>query len=144
MYRNRGFTLIELMIVVAIVGILATVVMPAYSSYVFRSKIPVGLDALTAYQARMEQSFQDTGTYATTANAALCAVTVPSSVSGFTLGCTAADAGQSYIATVTGSGPMSGVSYSIDGTGLRTTVAHPKGLPSPNTCWTLRGASCDS
>lgn len=144
MYRNRGFTLIEIMIAVAIVGILAAIMMPSYASYIFRSKVPAGLDALTAYQARMEQSFQDTGTYSTTANSTICAVSSPGSVSNFTLSCIAADAGQSYIATVTGSGAVAGVAYSVDATGLRTTVAHPKGLPTPNTCWTIRGATCDS
>ena len=63
--RDDGFTIIELMIGVAIAGILAAVALPAYNSYIQRSKVPVGLDALSAYATRMEQRYQDTGSYRT-------------------------------------------------------------------------------
>jgi type IV pilus assembly protein PilE len=138
MSQQHGFTLIELMVAVAVVAILSAVALPSYSAYILRSKIPVGLDALASYQARMEQSYQDTGSYGNPA----CSATI-SSVPNFTLTCNISNAGQGFTATITGTGPLLGTAYSVDQDGKRNTLAHPKGTPSV-ACWTIRGASCDS
>ncbi len=138
MSKQKGFTLIELMVAVAVVGILAAIALPSYQRYVFRSKIPAGLDALAAYQARMEQGYQDTGNYGVNA----CSSTIPT-ISSYTLGCVTSNAGQSFTATLTGTGSMAGLSYSVDQDGTRKTLTHPYGVPT-QSCWTLRGASCDS
>ncbi len=141
MKTNRGFTLIELMIAVAIIGILSSIALPSYTAYVLRAKVPAGLDALSAYQARMEQTFQDTGSY--TKSATECAQTIPTEVANYTLKCEPGDAGQSFVATVTGTGQLVGYSYSVDSAGVRLTVQHPGGVPTAN-CWSIRGGTCDS
>jgi type IV pilus assembly protein PilE len=64
--RNRGITLIELMIVVTIVGILAAVVYPSYSNYMRQTRRSDGQIALTKVVAQQEKYFTDCSTYADT------------------------------------------------------------------------------
>lgn len=134
---QRGFTLLEIMIVVAIAAMLAAIALPAYQSYLMRSRVPEAFDMLSSYASRMEQTYQDTGTY----GAAACTPTVPTG-KNFTLTCATAGGGQTYVATATGSSTMSGYVYTINNAGLHVTVSHPKGANA--TCWTIRGTSCNS
>ena len=138
-FSRRGFTLIELMVAIAIVAILAAVALPSYNGYVQRSRVPPALDGLSSYAVRMEQRFQDVGNYANGAN---CAVAIPT-VSNFTIACVLSGGGTGFTATATGSGTMAGYTYTINHQGARNTTAHPKGTPS-TACWTTRGATCDT
>jgi type IV pilus assembly protein PilE len=136
--RIRGFTLIEIMITVAIVAILASVALPSYRAYIERSRVPEGLDLLSSYAARMEQAYQDTGTY----GAVACTPALPAATN-FTASCELSNSGQGYTATATGINQMAGYRYTINHNGVRRTVDHPKGAPAAN-CWSIRGTTCDS
>ena len=60
---QKGFTLIELMIVVAIIGILAAIAIPAYQDYTIRSQVTEGLNLAAAVKAGVSESFANTGTW---------------------------------------------------------------------------------
>lgn len=144
MRLSRGFTLIELMITIAVLAILTAIALPSYNAYVQRSRVPVALDGLSAYATRMEQRYQDTGCYAAACSpvGTGCAVATPT-LANFTLSCALSNNAQGFTATATGSGPMAGYAYTIDHQGTRVTTAHPKGAPATN-CWSMRGGSCDA
>ena len=60
---QKGFTLIELMIVVAIIGILAAIAIPAYQDYTIRAQVTEGLNLAGAVKASVAETFAQTGTW---------------------------------------------------------------------------------
>ena len=82
---QKGFTLIELMIVVAIIGILAAIAIPAYSDYTKRAKVTELVTAASACKASVSEYFQAQGAFPTTLTAAGCSSTATDKMSGLTL-----------------------------------------------------------
>jgi len=68
-FMQKGFTLIELMIVVAIIGILAAVALPAYQDYTIRAKISEAVIAASSPKSTMSEAFQTDGVTGLTAAA---------------------------------------------------------------------------
>ena len=60
---QQGFTLIELMIVVAIIGILAAIAIPAYQDYTIRAQVSEGLNLSAGAKAAVTEFFQDQGAF---------------------------------------------------------------------------------
>ena len=58
---QKGFTLIELMIVVAIIGILAAIAIPAYQDYTIRAQVSEGINLASGAKAAIAEYFMDTG-----------------------------------------------------------------------------------
>jgi type IV pilus assembly protein PilA len=66
MKNMKGFTLIELMIVIAILGILLAIAIPAYSDYTVRARVSEGLNVATATKLGVSETRLSTGTFPTT------------------------------------------------------------------------------
>lgn len=142
---SKGFTLIEVMITVAIVAILASVALPSYTDYVRRGRIPEATANLQTSNAKMEQWFQDAKSYYATGSTTACGVAMPTS-KYFTFAC-APTSSTAYTISATSTTAMGGGSfiYRINQDGTRSTTI--TGLPGWNatstSCWiTNKGGSC--
>lgn len=140
--RHNGFTIIEVMIVVAIVAILAAVALPSYRDYILRGKLVDAHNSLSDFRVRMEQYYQDNRRYDD--GAGNCGATAPTS-KYFTFtapACVpAANPAQTYVATATGVAGegLSGFAFTINEANARTTTvsapATTNGWSSNAACW---------
>ena len=134
---SRGFSLVELMVVVLIIGALAAIAMPQYDSYVARGRLAEGMSVLSELQLRQEQYYQDNRAYVNGmaprvagqywgGTCTTSATTTPTQL--FT--CTATPTATSGIGYV----------FTVDQSGAKTTAATSTPIagwtvPSPATCW---------
>jgi type IV pilus assembly protein PilE len=138
---SRGFTLIELMIAVAVVGMLAAVVYPSYTAYVKRGKIAAALGEMSAVRVRLEQYYQDNRNYGS--DAGKCGVPLPAS-SGFTLSCNWGPGGtsQTFLVTATSDASMPGYEYTVNHADQQKTLKFD-GDTMDAACWIKKkGESC--
>ena len=143
MKGTRGFTLIEIMIVVAIVAILAAVAVPQYNDYVTRSKIIEATSGLAGLRVKMEQCFQDNRSYIV----ASCPPATYCTVAGakyFTFSCSN-QAAAAYTINADGTASMAGFHYDINQSNARTTTidgaAASGGWATNATCWVTKKPS---
>ncbi len=142
--RAQGFTLIELMIVVAIVAILTTIAYPNYRDYVIRGQLVDATQGLAAVRANMERYFQDNRTYV-----AIGPFTPPCTAAVVAYGkfnITCASTATTFTATAVGAaGTLTGFTFTVDQADNQATVVAP---PAPATfqgcatAWITKTGGC--
>ncbi len=153
---KQGFTLIELMITVAIIAILAAIAVPNYTDYVTRSKFSEAHGMLGDLRVKMEQYYMDNRRYSTTTGGGTCGIpggnapTVPGAkYFTFTCASTAANAAgdQQYTLTAAGNAGqgLDGIAFTLNHANARATtvsgVMATKGYAANTTCWVLKKPS---
>jgi type IV pilus assembly protein PilA len=103
---DSGFTLIELMIVVAIIGILAAVAIPAYQNYVIRGQVTEGLSLASGWKTAISEYYAQNGSFptcASTTGGAGCVASTAAASAGKYVSSVTVGAGGQIIITYTGS-----------------------------------------
>jgi prepilin-type N-terminal cleavage/methylation domain len=134
--QQTGFTLIELMIVVAVIGILAAIAIPNYSDYIKRGKAAEATSNLATLRVKMEQYFQDNRTYFGGA----CSPT--SGAQYFTYTCSADPTATAYTLQATGNTAqgMANFEFTLDQDNTKTSVFDGT---VGETCWlTKKDGTC--
>ena len=146
MRSATGFTLIEVMITVAIIAILAAVAIPSYTDYITRSKIQEATSSLLSMRTKLEQYFQDNRTFSGGCVAGTVAP-LPVGLKYFTMSCPTLNDTQYLIQAdgIAGS-DMDQFSFTINQANTRQTASVPTArgwtLPATN-CWvTRKGGIC--
>lgn len=145
MRKASGFTLLELMIVIGVVAILASIALPSYTDYILRAKFAEAHSQLADLRVKLEQFYQDNRNYGSTA--AICGIAMPTTaVRYFTYTCNWNPGGTNQGYTVTAAGNaadgLTGISFTVDqANGRATTVTGGsamanKGYTAATTgCW---------
>jgi type IV pilus assembly protein PilE len=138
----RGFTLIELMITIAVIAVLAAIALPSYNNYITRSKLTEAHQVLSDLRVKMEQRFQDARTYA----GGPCAPTQAAKY--FVFSCDGTPDGISFKIQAVGQLDLTGITFTVDQDNTRATTVTPgskmadKGYVGA-ACWvTKRGGQC--
>jgi len=155
MNKQQGFSMIELMIVVVIVGILASIAIPAYTDYVTRGKLAEASSQLASTRVTLEQYYQDNRNYGSTAGGCVTAMPASPAVKYFTYSCnwtvasppnaTAGGTNQFFTVTATGIANQGtgGFVFTVDQNNNKATTAVPANWTANATCWVInKGGAC--
>jgi type IV pilus assembly protein PilE len=141
---GNGFTLIELMIAVAVVGLLAAIVVPSYRDYVRRAALQESFANLSDLRVKLEQFYQSNRNY----GGGPCgndgtADRVSFALGGnFTYTCALSNANQAYVLTATGSaGGAIGHTFTLNSDNVKATSIF-KGGAVTKSCWLVKGSEC--
>lgn len=134
--KSAGFTLIEMMVAVALIGILSAIALPSYQRYIMRGRLTEAFTSLATAQAAAEQYWDDRHTY----------VDMPAPASTANFDYAVENPGVStFRLRATGKNKTTGFQFTIDQTGARKTEAVP-GSPyqTNNACWIDRPGGSDA
>jgi prepilin-type N-terminal cleavage/methylation domain-containing protein len=139
-----GFTLIELMVTVAIAAILASIAYPSYRSYVIRGQLTSATTGLSAVSANMERYFQDNRTYLP-ANGANPPCKTAAQYGTFTVSCPSVLTATTYQVQAVGSSNTAGFKFFIDQQGNQSSTVSspaPSGWTNCSIGWETKAGQC--
>ena len=160
MRRKSGFTMIELLFVLAIIGILGAIAIPQYTQYTRKAKLNEAFTNLADWRTRLEQYYQDNRTYVsqTTANTIGFPSTYLTNVAAakyfsYTASDPVANDGYQTYFLLTASSIVAGTDsslgantyiYTIDSNDVRQTLnfGSTTALGTALQCWSINGTSC--
>jgi len=123
----------ELLVVVAVIGILAAIAIPYYNDYIIRGKLPEAQSALSDGRVQMEQFFQDNRTYV--------GGPTPAATPNFTYS-SGTPTVSTYTLTATGLNTVAGFVFTIDQNNNKATTATPSGWGGAQSCWVRIKGGC--
>ena len=139
---SQGFTLIEVMITVAIIGILAAVALPSYTDYVRRGKLQEGFAEMATARVKLEQHYQDYRGYGTASGDCATQAALPTGSKYFTYTCKVGSTNQLYVITAAGKGDIAAYEYTLNQSNVQQTTKFP-GVSGTKNCWITKASeSC--
>lgn len=141
--RTHGFTLIELMIVVAIIGLLSAIALPLYQSYVLKARRADAKNAVLDMASRQERFFSINNKYTATA-ADLGFASLPSAVNSsgasyYNLSVTASTGPAGFVAKATPTGvqqkDLECYTFQVDQTGAQSNLKSDGTKGTSTSCW---------
>ncbi|GBG00963.1 hypothetical protein AZSI13_02900 [Azospira sp. I13] len=133
--KQKGFSLMELMIVVAIIGILTAIALPSYKDYTRRARAAEATSQLASWSSRMEHYYLDNRNYGPGA----CGIAAPASTY-YAFNCATTSAGQGFTLTATAQIESEGTYTASEGGQKQTTLF--KGSSVSKSCWLIKGNEC--
>ena len=115
MKKQSGFTLIELMIVVAIVAILAAIALPAYQTYTQKAKFTEVVTATGAFKTAVEVCYQTNSSLASCITPGAGGIPADAGSSGFVKSVAVTGSSAAVSITATGNAPFDNVTYILQG-----------------------------
>lgn len=133
MRSARGFTLIEVMITIAVIAIIAAVALPSYTDYALRSKFAEATGHLADLRVKMEQYYMDNRRYSSTAGGGTCGIpggNTPTVTDAryFTYACAPSNANaagdQQFVLTASGIAAqgLAGIAFTVNHANTKATV----------------------